>query len=76
LELAAAAQPSAHGPVGYAAVASSNVAEALEVVAQYGSVRVRGMDFRLAGPLSHGRSPLSLEAPIFGEDQKTPRKRS
>jgi AraC-like DNA-binding protein len=48
LELGPATQASAHGPVGYAAVASSNLAEALEVVAQYGSARHRGLDFRLA----------------------------
>lgn len=48
LELGPAAQPSAHGPVGYAAVASGTLEQALEVVAQYGAARIRGVDFRLA----------------------------
>jgi len=48
LELGPVAQAAAHGPVGSAAVASGDLAQALEVIARYGAERMAAVDFHLA----------------------------
>jgi hypothetical protein len=47
LELGAAVQASAHGPMGYAAIASRDLGQALEVVARYVPTRNAAFRFRL-----------------------------
>lgn len=52
MELGAEIPASAHGPVGYAALASRDVGQAVDVITRYGRLRGRAVDFRL---VSQGR---------------------
>ncbi|HZW12880.1 MAG TPA: AraC family transcriptional regulator ligand-binding domain-containing protein [Noviherbaspirillum sp.] len=47
MELGALIPASAHGPVGYAALASKDVAQAVDVITRYGKLRARAIEFRL-----------------------------
>ncbi|GAB3551547.1 AraC family transcriptional regulator [Noviherbaspirillum agri] len=47
MELGALIPASAHGPVGYAALASKDVAEAVDVITRYGRLRGRAIEFHL-----------------------------
>lgn len=47
MELGALIPASAHGPVGYAALASKDVAQAVDVITRYGRLRGRAIEFRL-----------------------------
>lgn len=51
MELGGQIHVSAHGPVGYAALASKDVAQAMDVIKRYGSLRSSAVDFRL---VAHG----------------------
>jgi AraC-like DNA-binding protein len=53
LELGAAIPVSAHGPVGYAAIASKDVRLALDVIVRYGRLRGSALEFRLADTDTH-----------------------
>jgi len=46
LEFGAAIPVSAHGPVGYAAIASKDIRQALDVIVRYGRVRGSALEFR------------------------------
>lgn len=47
MEFGATVQVSAHGPLGYAAVASANMRQALQTLANYVAIRHAGLRFRL-----------------------------
>jgi AraC-like DNA-binding protein len=47
MELGAATPVSAHGQVGYAAVASKDLAQVIDVLIRYGALRSNAVDFRL-----------------------------
>lgn len=47
LDVGAAVQASAHGPLGTAAVASRNLAQAVDTVARFGGVRYASVQFRV-----------------------------
>ncbi|HJV72607.1 MAG TPA: AraC family transcriptional regulator [Noviherbaspirillum sp.] len=47
MELGAQIHVSAHGPVGYAALASKDVEDALHVITRYARLRSKAIDFRL-----------------------------
>ncbi|HYD96623.1 MAG TPA: AraC family transcriptional regulator [Noviherbaspirillum sp.] len=58
MELGAAVPVSAHGPVGYAAVAAKDVRQAIEVIVRYGRLRSSALDFRLLEEGTHCRFQL------------------
>lgn len=66
LELGAAVQVSAHGPLGYAAVASRDLRQALETVARYGGLRNGTMRYRI-DPRPHGLALAVVERVDLGE---------
>lgn len=47
MELGALIPASAHGPVGYAALASKDIAQAVDIITRYGRLRGRAIEFRL-----------------------------
>lgn len=53
LEFGAAIPVSGHGAVGYAAVASRDVRQALETIVRYGRLRGSALEFRLATDATH-----------------------
>ncbi|WP_420472751.1 AraC family transcriptional regulator ligand-binding domain-containing protein [Noviherbaspirillum sp. ST9] len=53
LEFGAAIPVSGHGAVGYAAVASRDVRQALETIVRYGRLRGSALEFRLATDAAH-----------------------
>lgn len=68
LEFGASVQVSAHGPLGYAAVAGADLRQALQVVANYVSVRHGGIRFRLQ-ETPQGASFSMVERMDLGESR-------
>lgn len=68
LEFGASVQISAHGPLGYAAVAGADLRQALQVVANYVSIRHAGIRFRLQ-ETEHGASFSMVERLDLGESR-------
>lgn len=70
MDFATATQASAHGQVGYAAIASQDVAQALNLIARYAPLRQRVVDFHLSE--RDGRCRLSLRERFDMGDVRIP----
>lgn len=64
LELGQALQPSVHGPVGYAIVASRDLRQAFETLSLYGDLRIEALRYELqrvpGGAVLHVREKIDL----------------